>query len=74
MTTQTNPQNPTLPLLAGLGARLKAVLAAIADASQAAKCAREAEHLLQLSDSELARRGLTRDRVVHHAFRHYLAH
>ena len=74
MTTQTNTQNPTLPLFAGLGARLKAVLAAIADASQAAKCVREAEALARLSDAELARRGLTRDRVVEHAFRHYLAH
>jgi hypothetical protein len=74
MTTQTDQPHPRLSLLAGLGARLKAVLAAIADASQAARCVREAEHLLQLSDSELARRGLTRDRVVSHAFRHYLGH
>ena len=74
MTTQINATNPRLPLFAGLGARLKAVLVAIADASQAAKCAREVEHLSRLSDAELARLGLTRDRIVHHAFRHYLAH
>ena len=30
--------------------------------------AREAERLFQLSDIELARRGLTRDRIIQHAF------
>jgi hypothetical protein len=74
MTTQTNAQNQTLPLFAGLGARLKSVLAAIAGASQLAKCAREAEVLARLSDAELARRGLTRDRIIEHAFRHYFGH
>ena len=74
MTTRTNADNPRLPLFAGLGARLMAVLAAIADASQAAKSVREVEHLSRLSDAELARRGLTRDRIVYHAFRHHLMH
>jgi hypothetical protein len=74
MTTQTNTQELPRPLLAGLGARLKAVFAAIAGASQVAKCAREVEALARLSDAELARRGLTRDRIVEHAFRHYLGH
>ena len=75
MTTRTNAHShQPRPLFAGLGSRLKAVLAAIADASQVARCAREVEHLSRLSDAELARRGLTRDRIVQHAFRHYLAH
>jgi hypothetical protein len=74
MTTQTNTQDSTRPLLAGLGAWLKAVFAAIADASQVARCAREAEALARLSDAELARRGLTRDTIVQYAFRHYLGH
>ena len=40
--------------------------------SAARTAAGEAERLLGLSDDALARRGLTRDRVVHHAFRTYL--
>ena len=74
MTTKTNTRNPALPLFAGLGARLKAVLVAIGEASRPARCAREAEALSQLSDPELAHRGLTRDGIVRHAFRDYLAH
>ena len=65
MTTRTNAHShQPRPLFAGLGSRLEAVLAAIADASQVARCAREVEHLSRLSDAELARRGLTRDRDV----------
>lgn len=45
----------------------------IADSSGAARSAREAERLFRLSDAELARMGLTRDRVIHHAFARYLA-
>jgi hypothetical protein len=41
-------------------------------ASTAARCAREAERLFELSDAELARLGLTRDQIVHHAFRRYM--
>lgn len=44
-----------------------------ADTSDAMRCAREAERLLALSDAELARRGLTRDAVISHAFARYLA-
>lgn len=40
--------------------------------SPAARCAAEAERLFALSDGELASLGLTRDRVIHHAFRQYL--
>lgn len=40
--------------------------------SAGAKCAREAEILSQRSDAELARRGLTRDRIVHHAFQRFI--
>ena len=47
---------------------------ALASASGAMRAAREAERLQMLSDAELAKRGLTRDRIVHHAFRHYLGH
>ncbi len=36
------------------------------------RCAREYERLSQLSDEELARRGLQRDGLIQHAFRGYL--
>lgn len=38
------------------------------DAWTAALCARRVESLLRLSDTELARRGLTRDAIVRHVF------
>ena len=47
-------------------------LNAVADASTVMACARQAEYLMSLSDAELAARGLTRDRVVHHAFARYM--
>jgi hypothetical protein len=70
MTTQasTAPRS----LLAGLAARLADGLAALAAVAPAARCAQEAERLYALSDEELARRGLTRDRVAHHAFRRFM--
>ena len=49
-----------------------AALEVIANASQAARCAEETERLFRLSDAELAQRGLTRDRIVHHAFARFL--
>ena len=44
----------------------------LCERSPAARCAEEAERLFELSDAELAKLGLTRDRVIHHAFRQYL--
>ena len=46
--------------------------AAIVENSGGMRCLREAERLSQLSDAELARHGLTRDRIVRHAFARYL--
>jgi uncharacterized protein YjiS (DUF1127 family) len=37
------------------------------------RCTREVERLSALSDAQLAQLGLTRDRIVHHAFARYLA-
>ena len=48
------------------------ICGAIADASTVMACARQAEYLMSLSDAELASRGLTRDRIVHHAFARYM--
>jgi hypothetical protein len=46
--------------------------AAMVENSGGMRCSREAERLSQLSDAELARLGLTRDRIVQHAFARYL--
>jgi hypothetical protein len=48
------------------------IVSSIANASTVMACARHAEYLMNLSDAELAARGLTRDRVVHHAFARYM--
>jgi hypothetical protein len=45
----------------------------IASMSSAVACAREAERLMQMSDEELARRGLSRDGIVQHAFAKHMA-
>jgi hypothetical protein len=58
---------------AGLRARLASLLEVLAEASQGMRCAREYERLSQLSDEELARRGLKRDGLVQHAFRGYIS-
>jgi hypothetical protein len=72
MTTSTARSGPIRSVLAGLGAGLERWMEAAASYSMAARCARHAEHLLSLSDEELARRGLTRDQILHHAFRPYM--
>ncbi len=46
---------------------------ALADNSEAMRCKREADRLFAMSDAELAGLGLTRDRVITHAFRRYMA-
>jgi hypothetical protein len=75
MSTTTNaPRSGAARWLARLGDRLGEAMDAVASASDAMRCKREAERLLALSDAELATLGLTRDRVVQHAFRRYLGH
>jgi len=56
----------------GLRRVLRAIGKVLVDTSTVARCAREAERLSALSDAELAGMGLTRDRVVQHAFRRYI--
>lgn len=68
----TRTASPIRALLAGAGTALSRLFDTLAGASAAARCAREAERLFALSDAELARRGLTRDQIIHHAFRRYL--
>ncbi len=73
MTANSNTARAARPLLAGLGDAIAGFIEAIARSSHAARCAEEAERLFALSDAELARRGLTRDRIIQHAFRAYLS-
>jgi len=72
MTAQTTVHDATRRIFAGVGTAITAIGETIANASQAARCAREAERLFALSDLELARRGLARDQIIQHAFRRYL--
>ena len=69
MTTETL----SLPrsFLGALAHRLVDACVALAHRSPAARCAQEAERLFALSDAELAQRGLTRGRVIQHAFRQF---
>jgi len=62
------PAAPHRPLLAGLGHTLRNAVLAFGNASNGARCMREVERLSALSDGELARRGLSRDGIVRHAF------
>lgn len=44
----------------------------LAEGSYGMRRAREAERLFELSDAELARRGLTRDRIIQHTFARWM--
>jgi hypothetical protein len=70
MTTETLTAHRST--LASIGSAIADFLITLAHRSPAARCAQEAERLFALSDAELARLGLTRDRVIQHAFRSYL--
>jgi hypothetical protein len=75
MTSQTltpDASFPVRPLSAGPGAAFVRAMRRLSGGSQAARCAAEAERLFALSDAELARRGLSRDRVLSHAFARFL--
>ncbi len=54
------------------GGWLNKVVLFISNHSEAMRCSREAERLFRMNDDQLARLGLTRDRIVHHAFARYL--
>lgn len=61
-----------LPQPLGLGDRLLRLLVRIGEASGPGQRARYANRLFEMSDADLAQRGLTRDGVIRHAFRGYL--
>jgi hypothetical protein len=73
MTTQTTTRLSGRSILVSLGDTLAAIADTLAETGDLARCSREAERLFALSDEELARRGLTRDRVINYAFRHYIS-
>ncbi len=72
MTVQTTFEPARRTIFARIGENVAALYRVVVDASAMAQCAREAERLLALSDEELERRGLTRDRVIPHAFARYM--
>lgn len=65
-----SPSNP----LSAIGTRLVRFLDRIAQNSDAMACSRKAQRLMALTDAELAARGLTRDRIVEHAFAYHMAY
>lgn len=72
MTTQLTTDQPRRSALGAFKSAAANLIERLASTSFAASCAREVERLSLLSDAELARRGLTRDRIVQHAFRRYM--
>lgn len=65
---------PNAGVFSGLRNGLAGFFQVLARNSQGWACAREVERLSALSDAELAKLGLTRDRIVQHAFASFLAH
>ena len=70
--TATIAANPLRAILDRAGATLRAVARTMAETGDLARCAREAERLRELSDAELARRGIARGQIIQHAFRRYM--
>lgn len=71
MVTTHNGENAAR-FFTSLPERIGAMLRRFGDLSQGAQCAREATRLSQMSDDELAKRGLKRADIVRHAFRNHL--
>lgn len=73
MTTLTVSQSPLAQVLAFGAKIIRPVVSFAESVSKARAASNEVQHLMNLSDSELAAKGLTRQTIVHHAFREYLA-
>jgi hypothetical protein len=50
-----------------IGDAMTVIAGTLHESSDLSRCSREAERIFALSDDELARRGLTRDRIIQHA-------
>ena len=70
--TATITTTPFRAIFQRAGAFLRGVARGIAETSDLARCARQAERLSALSDAELARRGIDRGQIIQHAFRRYM--
>lgn len=70
ITAKPDPRNS----LSWPRAALESVISFLAETSQAMACAREAERLSRLSDTELYRLGVKRDEIIQHAFRGFIGH
>ena len=57
---------------AALRKRIGGLLGVIAETSDLMRSSRNYERLSRLSDEELGRRGLRRDRLIEHAFQRYV--
>ena len=68
----TPPRDAGTAILARIRAAFAAVMRFLGDLSNARRCAAQAERLMALSDSELARLGLKRDEIVAYAFRNHM--
>lgn len=72
MTAQSTNVTPIRSAFAPILAAGRVLVNVVAATSHAARCAREAERLLAMSDSELAKLGLRRDQIVQYAFQPYM--
>jgi hypothetical protein len=70
MTAQMTTQPRSI--LVRIGDAMAAIADTLYEASDLSRCGRDAERLFALSDDELGRRGLTRGRIIQHAFRRYI--
>ena len=68
MTTQATIHSPTIRPFAGIAAAFQYAFAFLERNSRGARGAREAERLFAMSDAELAELGISRDRILFHAF------
>ena len=62
------------PILHMIGAPFRAILRGVLAYAEANTYVKEVDALNRLSDEALAKRGLTRDDIVRHVFRHHLVY
>ena len=67
------PREAGRAVLARIGAGFAALVRFFGDLSKARRAALEADRLMALPDSGLARLGLKRDEIVAYAFRHHMS-
>jgi hypothetical protein len=68
MTTQATTLSFTQRSVAAIGSALQRAFNLLERSSRGARAAAEAERLFAMTDAELARMGLRRSDILHHAF------